>query len=89
MLRDYVETLPEVPVWNLHEFEVPGFSTKEPIVLYYRDGLRVVEHLFANPVFAGCMDFTPYKLYDDENKPVIGEFMSGQYAWNYMVCNSL
>lgn len=55
------------------------------MVLYWRDGLELVEYLFANPVFAGCMETTPYKLADEEGKPVVGEFMSGRFAWDYQV----
>lgn len=65
--------------------EIPGYTTKEPMVLYWRDGLRIVEHLFSNPVFATCMEFTPYRLSDDAGMPVVGEFMSGTYAWEYQV----
>ncbi|KAF7971739.1 hypothetical protein HWV62_20051 [Athelia sp. TMB] len=83
-LRQLIGDLPDVPVWNVFEMEVPGYSTKEPIVLYYRDGLSVVERLFGNPVFAGCMDLTPYKLYDNTNKRVFAEFMSGQFAYEQM-----
>jgi hypothetical protein len=56
------------------------------MTLFWRDGLEVVAHLFANPVFAHCMETTPYILL--ERKECIrayGEFMSGQFAWDYHV----
>lgn len=62
-----------------------GYRTKEPIILYYRDGLRVLENLFANPVFATSMEYTPYQLLDEDNLPVIGEFMSARFAQEYQV----
>lgn len=86
VLRDRIERLPNVPEWFSRVIEIPGYRTKEPMVLYYRDGLRVMEHLFANPVFANSMDYTPYQLRDEANMPVVGEFMSGQFAWEYQVC---
>ena len=55
------------------------------MVLYWREGLKVVEHLFSNPVFATCMEFTPYRLFDENGRPVISEFMSSQFAWTYQV----
>lgn len=54
-------------------------------MLYWRNALRVVELLFSNPVFATCMEYTPYRLLDEDTKPVLGEFMSGQFAWEYQV----
>lgn len=56
------------------------------MILYYCNALRVIEHLFCNPVFANCIDYTPYRLLDKDGLPVRGEFMSGEFAWNYMVC---
>lgn len=56
------------------------------MVLYWRDGLEVVAELFANPIFATCLETTPYKLYDEEtNERVIGDFMSAEFANNYQV----
>jgi hypothetical protein len=66
---------------------IPGYETKDPIVLYWRDGLEVVKQLFANPIFASYMETTPYKLMDDEtNLQVYGEFMSAEFTWNYHLC---
>jgi len=56
------------------------------MTLYWCDGLEVVKYLFANPVFATCMEMTPYKLLDKEmGLPVYGEFISGDFAWEYQV----
>lgn len=49
-------------------------------MLYYRDGLEVIEYLFCNPIFAQCMEMSPYQLFDENNRPVVGEFMSGEWA---------
>jgi len=57
------------------------------MTLYWRDGLEVIEHLFSNPVFANCMEFDAYRLVEHEtNLQVFGEFMSVEYAWDYLVC---
>jgi hypothetical protein len=60
------------------------------MTLYWRDGLEVIKHLFANPVFANCMETNPYQLLEaDTGLRVYGEFMSAEYAWNYQVCSFL
>jgi len=85
-LRNRVEELPHVPRWQHQDIKIDNFRTKEPITLYWRDGLEVVQHLFANPVFANCMETNPYKLLEvDTGLQVYGEFMSAEYAWNYQV----
>lgn len=85
-MRDRIEVLPEVPAWQFEELKIPGYSTKTPMILYWRDGLKVVEFLFSNPVFATSMETTPYKLIDEDGLPVVGEFMSAKFAWEYQVC---
>ncbi|KAF7973201.1 hypothetical protein HWV62_15785 [Athelia sp. TMB] len=83
-LRECIESLPDIPAeWLFRDITIPGYRTKEPIVLYYRDGLKVVENLFGNPIFANCMEFSPYTLQDEAGEPVVGEFMSGRFAWEY------
>lgn len=56
------------------------------MVLYWRDGLEVIEQLFANPVFAQCIPYDAYQLVDPTtNLRVYGDFMSAEFAWNYQV----
>jgi Plavaka transposase len=50
-LRNHVESLPEVLRWFHQTITIPDFRTKDPITLYWRDGLEVVKYLFANPYF--------------------------------------
>ncbi|KAG1724322.1 uncharacterized protein EDB91DRAFT_1255279 [Suillus paluster] len=39
-------------------------------------------HLFANPVFAPCMDFQPYREFEGaDSQRAYGEFMSADLAW--------
>src|ERR1700692_2501027 len=51
-LQNRVECLPDVPRWSHQTIILPGFWTKDPMTLYWRDSLEVVKYLFANPVFA-------------------------------------
>ncbi|KAG1883457.1 hypothetical protein F4604DRAFT_1677774 [Suillus subluteus] len=70
----------------------PSFSTSKDLRVQIEglpevprwDGLEVVKHLFANPVFAPCMDFRPYREFegtDLDNQRAYGEFMSADLAW--------
>ncbi|KAG1816298.1 hypothetical protein DFJ58DRAFT_751690 [Suillus subalutaceus] len=55
---------------------------KAPLFLYWRDGLDIVKHLFANPVFAPCMDFQAYREFEGPDRQrAYGEFMSTDHAW--------
>lgn len=65
-LRNRIEQLPPVPEWHHQDLTIPGYQTKDPMTLFWRDGLEVVKHLFANPVFANCMEFDAYKLLDND-----------------------
>ncbi|KAG1721268.1 uncharacterized protein EDB91DRAFT_1026991, partial [Suillus paluster] len=77
-----IEALPEVPRWYHQQIKVGSYKTKAPLVLYWRDGLDVVKHLFANPVFAPCMDFQPYREFEGaDSQRAYGEFMSADLAW--------
>ncbi|KAI5988373.1 hypothetical protein EDD15DRAFT_2172578, partial [Pisolithus albus] len=79
-LRSRIESLPDVPRWRYQEIKVENYQMMSPIILYWRDGLEVVEHLFSNPVFAQCMDISPYKEFEGQER-VYGEFMSADDAW--------
>ncbi|KIK12808.1 hypothetical protein PISMIDRAFT_120205 [Pisolithus microcarpus 441] len=83
-LRARIESLPEVPRWRFQEIKVGSYQTKELLILYWRDGLEVVEYLFGNPVFAHCMDMWPYREFEETAsgvERVYGEFMSADRAW--------
>lgn len=85
-IQSRIEGLPYVPGWSHQHIIIPHYRTKDPITLYWRDGLEVVKNLFSNPVFAGCLEVTPYRLIEEETgERAYGEFMSGAFAWNYQV----
>jgi hypothetical protein len=85
-LQARIEGLPEVPQWYHQQIKVGSYKTKAPLWLYWRDGLDVVKHLFANPVFTPCMDFRPYQEYEDPDRQrAYGEFMSADHAWEIQV----
>lgn len=91
-LRNRIEHLPKVPEWHNQEIVLIGceYTTKDPMVLYWRDGLEVVKQLFANPVFANSISYDAYQLVDPTTGlRVYGDFMSAEYAWQYQVLLSM
>lgn len=84
--------LPDVPKWKHQEIKLSSvnYRTKDPMVLYWRDGLELIRCLFANPVFANSIEYDAYELVDPATGyRVYGDFMSGQYAWEYQVYSFL
>ena len=79
-----MEALPAGPQWKTTLISLPGYTTKSPIRLYWRDGLEIVTHLFSNPIFAPSMELNPYRAYEDGAR-MYGEFMSGDLAWEIQV----
>jgi hypothetical protein len=55
------------------------------MIVYWRDGLEVAAHLFSNPIFANCLELNPYRLFGGKDR-IYGEFMSGDFAWDYQAC---
>ena len=67
--------------------EIEGGVTKDPLTLYYRDGLDCFKFLLANPLFAEYMDFSPRHEYvgEDKSERLYNEMMTGDLAWNLQV----
>lgn len=87
-IRNRVEKLPDVPRWRHQTITIPGYTTRDPMVLYWRDGLEVIRSLVSNPVFANAIEYTPYRLVEEvSGDRAYGEFMSADYAWEYAVSN--
>ncbi|KIN96130.1 hypothetical protein M404DRAFT_164021 [Pisolithus tinctorius Marx 270] len=87
-LHCHIKSLPDAPHWQFQEIKVKNYPTQSPIMLYWCDGLEVVEHLFSNPIFAQCMDISPYKEFEvtaEGQEQVYGEFMSTDDAWHIQV----
>lgn len=66
---------------------LPGASTKEPLVLYYRNGLDVFKHIFGNPEFSKSITYVPKKVYTDSMREsrVYTDLMTGDWAWDAQV----
>ncbi len=57
--------LPQPPAWKSRVVSVEGGTTKEQLVLFYRDSLEVFKFLFGNPLFEQLQDFVPTKMWED------------------------
>lgn len=89
-VRFRIESLPSVPKWQQQTIApLASYKTNIPITLFWRNTLTVVQDLYRNPIFSSCLEKNPYKLYmsADPSAQVYSEFMSGDFAWNYQVCD--
>ncbi|KAG1889013.1 uncharacterized protein F5891DRAFT_1131908 [Suillus fuscotomentosus] len=59
-LLAWVASLPTRPKWCSTTLEMTGYPTIQLINLIWRDGLEVVQDLFANPIFANHMTYDPH-----------------------------
>ena len=66
---------------------VPGGTTKDPMKLYYRDGMECFRFLFGNPLFSEHMEYTPRREFtsDERSERLYNELMTGDLAWNLQV----
>lgn len=79
--------LPSPPRWKETIVNVPGGRTKDPIALYYRDGLECFRFLFGNPLFRDHMEYVPRREFTTDEQPerLYNEMMTGDLAWNLQV----
>jgi Plavaka transposase len=89
-LHSRIELLPSGPQWFSERILTPGYPTKRPVTLYYRDALDCLESLFSNPIFNDHMDFAPYKLYKSADKleRIYSEWMTGDSPWEMQVLHA-
>ena len=82
-----MEDLPQPPRWLATEVTIEGGTTKDPIILYYRDGLECFKYLFSHPIFQGCMDFAPQHHWDSEERStrLYSDIMTGDFVWDIQV----
>jgi len=64
---------------------MPGYSTKNPLVLYYRDPTECIEFLLKNPLFSGSIQYQPRQDFDTSGGRVYGEWITSNGAWDLQV----
>lgn len=79
--------LPKVPQWKSQIISFPGFATKDPIELYFRDSIECLEQLFSNPLFDGHIDYQPRRVFKTPARDVrkYSEWMTSEGAWEMQV----
>ncbi|KAG1800667.1 hypothetical protein EV424DRAFT_1352065 [Suillus variegatus] len=79
-LLAWMASLPTGPKWCSTTLEITGYPIIQPIQLIWRNGLDVVEDLFANPIFANHMTYDPHVVVDgDERK--YSEYFTAKQAF--------
>ena len=86
-IRARIEILPSPPRWKEIDVDVEGGTTKEQLMLYYRDGLECFKFLFGNPLFLNHMEYIPRREYVTEERleRLYNEMMTGDRARNLQV----
>ncbi|KAG1834896.1 hypothetical protein EV424DRAFT_1468487 [Suillus variegatus] len=79
-LLAWVASLPTGPKWRSTTLEMTGYPTIQLINLIWRDGLEVVQDLFANPIFANHMTYDPHVVVDG-NERKYSEYFTAQQAF--------
>lgn len=68
---------------------MPGYTTKDPLVLYYRDPIECIEFLMKNPLFSGRIHYQPRQDFDRSGNRVYSEWITSDGAWDLQVCSPL
>ena len=86
-MRARIEHLPSPPRWKEVEVSIEGGTTKDPLTLYYRDGLQCFEFLFGNPLFLDHMEYVPRREFTtgEGSERLYNEMMTGDRAWGLQV----
>ena len=84
-----MELLPSGPQWKSRIVTLPGYHTKDPVVLYYRDPIECIEFLLKNPLFSGQIEYQPWQDFDFSGGHIYGEWVTSDSAWEYQVHISL
>ena len=86
-MRARIENLPSPPRWKEVDVKIEGGTTKDPLTLYYRDGLECFEFLFGNPLLLDHMEYVPRHEFTVGEKPerLYNEIMTGDRAWALQV----
>ncbi|KAF7303354.1 RPN1-RPN2-N domain-containing protein [Mycena indigotica] len=79
-LRHRIELLPTGPRWHSRTISYPGFPTKKPIVLFYRNSLECIQLLLRNPLFKNNIDFVPTQLFQSGER-IHKEWINSDSAW--------
>ena len=86
-LRRKFDLLPQPPAWRQTTIHVAGGTTKQPLILHYRDGLECFRFLFTNPTYSDYIDYCPQRVWESAEKKtrLFSEMMTGNMVWEVQV----
>ena len=64
---------------------MPGYATKDPLVLYYRNPLDCVEFLLKNPLYSGSIQYQPRQDFDASGNRLYSDWITSDGAWDLQV----
>ena len=80
-LRALVELLPGGPKWVSQEIHIPDYSTKAPIVVYYRDPIECVKWILQNPIYSNRLRYSPERRSTPDGNREYGDWITSDGAW--------
>ncbi|KIK80446.1 hypothetical protein PAXRUDRAFT_158673 [Paxillus rubicundulus Ve08.2h10] len=78
-LLDWMDILPSGQKWQVMELEVGGYQVGKNIELIWWDGLKGIQSIFGNPIFAQNMTFNPIRVWEG-NGPEYSEWFTANEA---------
>ena len=84
-LRGQIELLPGGPPWKSTTVSLPGYSTKDPLTLFYRDPFESIESILKNPLFSNQIQYAPRVEYDEIGRRRYGEWVTSDGVWDAQV----
>ncbi|KAF9643859.1 hypothetical protein BDM02DRAFT_3132132 [Thelephora ganbajun] len=77
-----IELLPSGPSWKSTVVSLPGYPTKNPLMLYYCDPLDCIQFILKNPLFSGQIQYVPRLEYNSNRKQRYNEWITSDGAWD-------
>ena len=84
-LRGKVELLLSGPEWKSTVVTMPGYTMKDPLVLYYQDPIKTIEFLLKNPLFSRRIQYAPRQDFDSSGNCVYSDWITSDGAWDLQV----
>lgn len=88
-MRSLIEQLPDAtPRWMEHKITPAHGTPDEPVLMLYRDPLKLISYLLSRPTFADCMEYAPQQVWNDEEMDSrrYSEMSTGDWWWRTQVC---
>ena len=64
---------------------IPGYDTKDPLVLYHRDPIECIESLLKNPLFSNHITYQPRKDFNQSGSRIYSDWVTSDGAWEQQV----